>query len=442
MGMVYACKNKDLSGHLVAMKVLFSEVARDAVAAARFRNEIVASYGVNHPNVTRAYEYFRDGDIIAYTMEYVGGGDMADRIGGDQQMPIPDIIRMLRQMCSGVQAIHDADITHRDLKPENILITATGDIKITDFGIAKTGTGPKLTEHGGVVGTIDYVSPEYLERGTVDARSDIYALGVMAYEMVTGESPFKGKSVIETMTMRLRSDPAAPHKLRADCSPALGGIILKAMARDVNSRYQTAAEMLRDLERPDIATATTPYESEKTRQSAQAVAQMKLAGVGGLHPELFVGTQSSAVEESPVAQTSPSTISPPPPPILKSSSSNVVAYTPSAYSSERMISVLKPEADTRDILRTRDRDLLKVGKEDPNRPHITISQGSLSSDRLKKLSTNIYGGKETTAKRFLWLGLVLVLGLVFGWILDTYHIAISNDSGSPLGITEGVDETE
>lgn len=196
MGMVYACRHRELQGHIVAMKVLFSEVARDEVAAARFRNEIVASYGVSHPNVVRAYEYFRDGDLIAFTMEYIGGGDLADKISVDEKIAVPEIVRMLQQMCSGVQAIHDAGIIHRDLKPENILLTAQGDIKITDFGIARTGTGPKLTEHGGVVGTIDYVSPEYLEQGQVDARSDIYALGVLAYEMITQESPFKGKSVI------------------------------------------------------------------------------------------------------------------------------------------------------------------------------------------------------------------------------------------------------
>jgi serine/threonine protein kinase len=257
MGMVYACRHRELAGHIVAMKVLFAEVARDEVAAARFRNEIVASYEVSHPNVVRAYEYFRDGDLIAFTMEYIGGGDLADRISGDEFIPIPETIGMLKQMCSGVQAIHDKGIIHRDLKPENILITAQGQIKITDFGIARTGTGPKLTEHGGVVGTIDYVSPEYLERGQVDARSDIYALGVLAYEMLTGEAPYRGKSVIETMTLRLRSDPEPPHHLRAECPIGLSNVILKAMRRDPELRYQSADEMLDDLKALQAGSAKT-----------------------------------------------------------------------------------------------------------------------------------------------------------------------------------------
>ncbi len=248
MGLVYACRHRELAGHLVAIKVLFPEVAQDATAAARFRNEIVASYGVSHPNVVRAYEYFRDGDLVAYTMEYVGGGDLADRLGAGDPISIPEIVRLFAQIASGVQAIHDAGIVHRDLKPENILLTPEGEVKITDFGIARTNYGPKLTEHGGVVGTIDYVSPEYLERSQVDARSDIYALGVLGYEMITGESPFRGDSVIATMTMRLRSDPKPPSLLRPECPPELDKVILKALARNPEDRYQRSIEIVYDLQ--------------------------------------------------------------------------------------------------------------------------------------------------------------------------------------------------
>jgi serine/threonine protein kinase len=249
MGLVYACRHRELSGHLVAVKVLFPEVAQDAVAAQRFKNEITSSYGVSHPNVVRAYEYLKDGDIVAYTMEFVGGGDLADRLGKrDSLIPISEIIRLLTQMCAGVQAIHDAGIIHRDLKPENILLTDDGNVKIADFGIARsTSHGPKLTEHGGVVGTIDYVSPEYMLNSQVDSRSDLYALGILAYEMLVGESPFRGGSVYETMTKRLKSDPKPPSALRPDCPKSLDDIVLKAMQRKPEERYQTAGEMERDL---------------------------------------------------------------------------------------------------------------------------------------------------------------------------------------------------
>lgn len=249
MGLVYACRHRELTGHLVAMKVLFPEVARDRVAAERFRQEIFASYGVSHPNVVRAYEYFRDGDLVAYTMEYVGGGDLAERLARpDYRMPIPEVVRIVSQMCSGVQAIHDAGIVHRDLKPENILLTKEGNVKIADFGIARTGHGPKLTEHGGVVGTIDYVSPEYMLNSHVDWRSDIYAIGILAYEMITGESPFRGDSVYATMTKRLKTDPQPPSALRPECPPELDRIVLRAMHRDPEQRYQSAAQMFYDLQ--------------------------------------------------------------------------------------------------------------------------------------------------------------------------------------------------
>jgi serine/threonine protein kinase len=249
MGSVYACRNQVLQGQLVAMKVLFPEVASDKVASARFKNEILASYEVSHPNVVRAYEYFTDRDLVAYTMEYVGGGDLAEKLGSDQRMSVPEIVKLLSQMAAGCQAIHDAGIVHRDLKPENILLTAEGNVKIADFGIARNRHGPKLTEHGGVVGTIDYVAPEYILNLQVDWKSDIYAIGILAYEMVTGESPFKGENLYATMTKRLKTDPEPPSKLRSECPEELDRIILKAMQREPEHRYQKALDMFLDLQK-------------------------------------------------------------------------------------------------------------------------------------------------------------------------------------------------
>jgi serine/threonine protein kinase len=249
MGMVYACRHRDLQGQLVAAKVLFHEVASDKVAAARFKNEILASYGVSHPNVVRAYEYIRDGDLIAYTMEFIGGGDLADRMSRSEPVSIVDTLRLLSQMAAGVQAIHDAGIVHRDLKPENILLTSDGTVKIADFGIARKRNGPKLTEHGGVVGTIEYVSPEYMLRSQVDWRSDIYALGILAYELATGDAPFKGDNAYASISKRLQSDPEPPSTRRSECPASLDKVILKALERDPEKRYQSATEIFYDLQR-------------------------------------------------------------------------------------------------------------------------------------------------------------------------------------------------
>jgi serine/threonine protein kinase len=248
MGMVYACRHRELQGQLVAAKVLFNEVASDEVAAARFKNEILASYGVSHPNVVRAYEFVRDGDLIAYTMEFVGGGDLADRMARPELLSIPEILRLLSQMAAGVQAIHDAGIVHRDLKPENILLTNEGSVKIADFGIARKTDGPKLTEHGGVVGTLEYVSPEYMLKSQVDWRSDIYAMGVLAYELITGEPPFKGDSAYASISMRLQTDATPPSRFRVECPAGLDRIILRALSRDPEERYQSALEIFYDLQ--------------------------------------------------------------------------------------------------------------------------------------------------------------------------------------------------
>ena len=247
MGLVYACRRRgEPGGGLIAVKVLFPEVSQDKTQLARFRNEVFAAYGVYHPNVVKVGEYSRDGDLVFYTMEFVSGGDLATKLSRSSEKPtIPAVLRLLSQMCAGVQAIHDAGIIHRDLKPENIFLTKEGDVKIGDFGVARLeiGSARKLTEHGGVVGTIDYVAPEYLLSSQIDGRGDIYALGILGYEMIAGELPFKGDSIYDTMWKRLKYDPPPPSQIRPECSPALDAIILKAMARAPEERFQTAQAM-------------------------------------------------------------------------------------------------------------------------------------------------------------------------------------------------------
>ena len=252
MGQVYACKHRELSGHMVALKVLFQEVATDPVASTRFKNEITASWKINHPNVVRAYDFIRDGDLVGYTMEYVGGGDLADLISDQDSLSIAEISRLIGQVCSGVQAIHDAGIVHRDLKPENLLLSPDRNIKITDFGIARTKAGPRLTEHGGVVGTLDYVSPEYLEKSEVDTRSDIYAIGIIAYELITHELPFKGNNPVEIIMSKLKTEPTPPHHLRPDCPEKLARIIMKMIAKNPDDRYQSSSDIVSDINQLDV----------------------------------------------------------------------------------------------------------------------------------------------------------------------------------------------
>ncbi|MBL7661539.1 serine/threonine protein kinase [bacterium] len=399
MGLVYACRHRELAGHLVAMKVLFSEVARDQVAVQRFRNEIVASYGVSHPNVVRAYEYFRDGDLVAFTMEYVGGGDLADRIVQDELLTVPEIVRMLSQMCSGVQAIHEAGIIHRDLKPENILLTAQGDIKITDFGIARTGSGPKLTEHGGVVGTIDYVSPEYLEKGQVDARSDIYALGVLGFEMITGEAPFKGKSVIETMTLRLKSDPPFPSEIRNDCPPELDQIIMRAMKRDPEERYQTAKQIYRDLQ-DLMGGGTRTYSRDRLEKQVKQVKQSSDASVQA-KPSGYTANGSNAGNQS----------------IPTEFSQIAVKDIPGSKDSKRGTSGSRKKFDPDDVEELEsvlgNQSVVAGPRGFSERvPRVAVGHSHLSADRIRALSDGIYTEETSMFKTLLVWTMVLILGFV------------------------------
>lgn len=247
MGQVYLSCHTELT-HYVAMKVLFPEVAQDEVASARFRNEIFAAYGVCHPNVVRAYEYLREDKLLAYTMEYVAGTDLGYRMEQHPPFTVEEMVNLLAQVCDGLQAIHNAGIVHRDLKPENILLTPQKMVKIADFGIARADTQPRLTEHGGIIGTINYVSPEYLLKSQLDSRSDLYAVGVLGYEMVVGDPPFRGKSIYETMMKRVNGDPTPPAARNPKCPSDLDKIIMRALARDPEARFSTASEMKEALD--------------------------------------------------------------------------------------------------------------------------------------------------------------------------------------------------
>ncbi|RMD87581.1 MAG: serine/threonine protein kinase, partial [Candidatus Dadabacteria bacterium] len=189
MGVVYLACDTEYRDFLVALKLLYPGIVDSPEARERFRNEIVASYRVNHKNVVRAFEYFDSDEYQAYAMEYIAGGDLADLMEGispDNPLPEKKIADILFQISSGLNAIHSQGILHRDLKPENILLTPDGVVKINDFGVARLKGSITLTAVGAMVGTPKYVSPEYIESGHCDQRSDIYAVGIIGYELLTG----------------------------------------------------------------------------------------------------------------------------------------------------------------------------------------------------------------------------------------------------------------
>lgn len=247
IGIVYLCRDRINSDQLVVAKVILAELCHDEALMKRLRNEFSLGCEIHHPNVLRSIEYITFNEIIILVTEYADSGNLSDWIAQGGAKNVENAVNVIVQILDGLQAIHDRQIVHRDLKPENILFTSDGVTKIADFGIASYGSAPQLSEHGNVVGTLDYVSPEYLEHGIIDARADIYAAGVLAYWIIGGKLPFQGKNVIETMTKRLTKDPPSLRSLRPDCPVALEQAIQRALARDPANRYQTAKAMAAEL---------------------------------------------------------------------------------------------------------------------------------------------------------------------------------------------------
>jgi len=245
MGAVYEAINRETKTR-VALKVLFPSVSNNPKSRARFNEEMRICEEITHENVVKSYEHFDLPNFLAFAMEYIDGGDLSSMMKSTT-LNISQIVNFIGQAARGLSAIHTAGIIHRDLKPENMLITGKGVLKITDFGLARSDQSGTLTNIGAMVGTPQYVSPEYIELGECDRRADIFALGVIAYEVISGQSPWGGQSGIAGLARRnFKIFPdlclVAPH-----CSPHLATVVARCMAHNLTVRYQSAEELLQDL---------------------------------------------------------------------------------------------------------------------------------------------------------------------------------------------------
>jgi eukaryotic-like serine/threonine-protein kinase len=244
----------------VAVKVLSPQFAGDDQFVARFRREAQAAAALNHPNIVSVYDTGDQGDVHYIVMEYVEGRTLRDAIR--QEGPIlPERASEIAQaVARALSSAHEAGLVHRDIKPGNIMLTRDGEVKVMDFGIARTSTGDTLTQTAAVLGTASYLSPEQAQGVAVDARSDIYSLGCVLYEMLTGRPPFTGDSPVAIAYKHVREDPVHPSNLNPDVPPSLDAVVMKAMAKNPDNRYQTADELRQDLERASagLPTVATP----------------------------------------------------------------------------------------------------------------------------------------------------------------------------------------
>lgn len=264
MGEVYRAIHVKL-GRVVAIKVL-CEGDRTPHLIERFNNEARLHARLQHPRIATLHDFLEASGQLCIVMEYVDGQSLDEHIRLAGRLPAVDALRIFHGIVEAVAYIHGHGIIHRDIKSNNIKITAAGDVKLLDFGIARADTSPKLTVVGDVVGTFQYLSPEQLTGGTADLRSDIWALGVLLYEMLSGDVPFDGNSIGTLYEKITNGDyqPASTYNLTV--SPAIDGIIARCLKRNPAGRYQSAGELLHDVARAlDTGSSPAGHSLERSR---------------------------------------------------------------------------------------------------------------------------------------------------------------------------------
>ena len=247
MGAVYKARDRELD-RFVALKLIRPELAANASILARFKQELLLSREVTHRNVIRIYD-LGDADGVKFiTMEFVEGRDLRSLIQEKKKFPPEEAVELMLQVCRALEAAHSLGIIHRDLKPQNIMLDRTGRILVMDFGLARTVEGDGMTQTGALVGTMEYMSPEQALGKDLDQRSDLFSLGLILYELLTGVMPFKAESAVASLLKR-NQERAAPVSDHDGTVPStLSNIVSKCLERDPNLRYQSATEFLRDLE--------------------------------------------------------------------------------------------------------------------------------------------------------------------------------------------------
>ncbi|MDP8956978.1 MAG: Stk1 family PASTA domain-containing Ser/Thr kinase, partial [Actinomycetota bacterium] len=236
-------------GRQVAIKVLGGHFADDESFVARFRREAQSAAALNHPNVVSVFDTGSDNGTHFIVMEYIQGRTLADVIKDDAPLLPERAVEITESVAVALGFAHREGIIHRDVKPGNIMLTPSGDVKVMDFGIARAVSSDSLTQTATVLGTATYFSPEQAQGAPVDARSDIYSVGCVLYEMLTAHPPFSADSPVTVAYKHVREDPVPPSRLNADVPVSLDAIVMKCLAKNPQNRYQSAAELQQDLER-------------------------------------------------------------------------------------------------------------------------------------------------------------------------------------------------
>jgi beta-lactam-binding protein with PASTA domain len=284
MADVFLAEDEEL-GRRIAIKILNDRHASDEQFVERFRREAKNAAGLSHPNIVQIYDRGEAEGTYYIAMEYLEGSTLKEAAAHRQPLPVGEAIGYARQILSALRFAHRKGIVHRDIKPHNALIDDDGRVKVTDFGIARAGAASQMTEAGSIIGTAQYLSPEQARGGVIDHRSDLYSVGVVLYELLTGTVPFTGDTPVEIAMKHLSQVPEPPSAKRPDLPRSLDQVVLRALAKDPDERYGSAEEM--DAELARVAEGL-PVTSE-TAEAATAV----LAGAG------VMDTAQTAISRAP-----------------------------------------------------------------------------------------------------------------------------------------------
>ncbi len=257
MACVYLAQCK-LLNRKVAVKVLRPELAKDKEFLRRFETEAQAAAGLSHPNIVSVYDVGMDGDLQYIIMEYVEGRTLKEYIDEQKLLPWQEAVNYAAQICEALKHAHKNGVVHRDIKPHNIIMTNDGVLKVTDFGIACAATKNTVTISGNAIGSVHYFSPEQARGGVTDAKSDIYSLGIVMYEMLTGKVPFDGESHVSIAIKHIQEKPVSPKEYNVAVPLAVEAIVMKAMEKMQENRYESASAMLADLHTAEVAPEFVP----------------------------------------------------------------------------------------------------------------------------------------------------------------------------------------
>jgi eukaryotic-like serine/threonine-protein kinase len=255
----------------VAIKTLLPQFARDASFVDRFRREAQAAARLNHSGIVSVYDSGTDGDTPYIVMQYIEGRTLADFLGSGKTLPPAQAAKIAQEIAEALGVAHAHGVIHRDIKPANVMITRDGKVLVADFGIARLISGPETApQTSAVLGTASYLSPEQAQGQPVDARSDIYALGVVLYEMLSGRPPFTGDSPMAIAYKQVNATPPAPSSANPEVPPELDAVVMRALSKNPANRYQTGQEFADDLERARtggqvLATPLLPAAGEATQ---------------------------------------------------------------------------------------------------------------------------------------------------------------------------------